>query len=295
MTVQFAALASGSRGNAALVRTGGAGVLIDVGIGPRALSHRLSAVGSGWGMIAGALLTHTHGDHVGDATLRYLARRRIPLICHEGHAERLGHLAGFRLLAGAGLVRPYDERPFLTPTGMRVEPIAVSHDGGPTFGFRVEVCPGRRGGSVSVGYVSDAGCWDDRHADALAGVDLLGLEFNHDVALQLGSGRSRALIRRNLGPLGHLSNEQGAGLLAAVFDRSGSAGPRHVVLLHLSEDCNRPELAYGLALETAGRCGRRVAIHLARQWSASADVRLTPRRRRRAVTAREVGFPWEAA
>ena len=46
MSVQFAVLASGSRGNATLVRSGGAGLLIDLGIGPRALAERLESVGS---------------------------------------------------------------------------------------------------------------------------------------------------------------------------------------------------------------------------------------------------------
>ena len=138
MSVQFAVLASGSRGNATLVQTGGAGLLLDVGIGPRALAHRLESVGSSWDRIAAALLTHTHGDHLDDATLQGLARRGVPLYCHEGHRAELGLLAGFRVLEAAGLVRSYETEPFLTPTGLRVEPVPLLHDSGPTFGFRVE-------------------------------------------------------------------------------------------------------------------------------------------------------------
>ncbi len=46
------------------------------------------------------------------------------------------------MLDTAGLIRHYDDRPFLTPAGIRVEPLELSHDG-PTFGFRVEVKPAR--------------------------------------------------------------------------------------------------------------------------------------------------------
>ncbi len=96
MSVQFAMLASGSRGNAALVRSGGAGLLIDLGLGSRALDARLASVDARWDHIAAALLTHTHGDHVDDASLLALARRGLPLYCHEGHRPRLVDRAGIR-------------------------------------------------------------------------------------------------------------------------------------------------------------------------------------------------------
>ncbi len=80
-------------------------------------------------------------------------------------------------------------------------------------------------------------------AESLAGVDLIGLEFNHDVEMQKSSRRPEYLIERNLGDRGHLSNAQAALLLEAVLSRSHEGAPRHVVLLHLSEQCNQPELA----------------------------------------------------
>src|SRR4051812_17714491 len=119
MPVQFAVLASGSRGNAALIQAGGAGLLIDAGLSARGLARRLEGVGSGWGRVGAVLLTHTHGDHVDDSALLAMARGGTALICHEGHRPALAHRPGFEALAGAGLVRTYDERPFLSPTGQR--------------------------------------------------------------------------------------------------------------------------------------------------------------------------------
>ena len=55
---------------------------------------------------------------------------------------------------------------------------------------------------------------------ALADVDILALEFNHDVFLEKSSGRSPALIFRVLGDRGHLSNVQAAELLREVGRRS---------------------------------------------------------------------------
>jgi phosphoribosyl 1,2-cyclic phosphodiesterase len=283
MSVQFAVLASGSRGNATLVEAGGAATLLDLGIGPRALAQRLEGVGSGWGRIASAILTHTHGDHVQDASLRFLARRRATFYCHEGHRGELARHAGFRALDGAGLVRHYDDRPFLTPSGLRVEAVELRHDAGPTFGFRLEAKAARGMRSVALGYLADTGSWSDAMADAMAEVDLLGVEFNHDVTLQRRSGRHPSLIARNLGDWGHLSNEQGAGLVAAVLGRSGPSAVRHLVLLHLSEQCNRPTLALRAARDAVRGAGRRVAVHAARQAPAHPNIAVEPARRRSAA------------
>ena len=89
MSVQFAVLASGSRGNSTLVRGRGAGLLIDVGIGPRAIGERLESVGATWSRIAAAVLTHTHGDHVDTGAFAEMARRGVVLHCHEAHRAAL--------------------------------------------------------------------------------------------------------------------------------------------------------------------------------------------------------------
>jgi ribonuclease BN (tRNA processing enzyme) len=162
--------------------------------------------------------------------------------------------------------------------------VELRHDG-PTFGFRVEAKPGRGARPVALGYVADTGSWSDLMAETLAEVDLLGVEFNHDVEMQRRSGRSAALIARNLGDRGHLSNEQGAGLLAAVLRQSGPAAVRHVVLLHLSQQCNRPNLALRAARASLRGEGRRASVHAARQATAHPDLLVTASRRRSVAAA----------
>jgi phosphoribosyl 1,2-cyclic phosphodiesterase len=280
MSVQFAVLASGSQGNATLIQADGVGILLDVGIGPRALAGRLNAVGSSWQRIGVALLTHTHGDHLDDATFQTMARRRVVLYCHDGHRAELRSLPGFRALEAAALVRSYGERPFLTPIGLWVEPVPLSHDSVPTFGFRMEAKDGRSARPVAVGYLADTGNWSEAMVDALCDVDLLGVEFNHDIEMQRNSGRSPALIARVLGDRGHLSNVQGAGFLAAVLARSRPGTIRHVVLLHLSRQCNLPALAVEVARRAIRSTGRRVIVHAALQATAHPNLWLKPALRR---------------
>jgi phosphoribosyl 1,2-cyclic phosphodiesterase len=291
MAVQFAVLSSGSRGNSTLICGKGAGLLIDVGIGPKILGERLESVGSSWSRISSVVLTHTHADHVDTATFNELARRGVTVHCHEGHREALALDPGFKKLEEAGAVRCYDEHPFLVSNGLRLEPIGLKHDGGPTFGFRIEASSERREPPVGIGYLADSGCWSATMADSLAGVDLIGLEFNHDVELQRSSRRPEFLIERNLSDEGHLSNAQGAELLKAVLMRSHEGAPRHVVLLHLSEQCNQPELALETARNAISAASREAQVHVARQTLASPSILLSAGRGRRRGFGLSAGAP----
>lgn len=293
----FAVLASGSRGNSTLVKLDGPGLLIDLGLSPRVMQERLTASGACWQELGAAVLTHTHGDHVRDSMIRYLTRLEIPLYCHEGHLAALGRLRAFPALQAAGLVRHYGDEPFLIPSGLRVEPLALSHDGGPTYGFRIEGKPSRRLPSVAVGFVSDTGLWRPDMVEALADVDLLGVEFNHDVELERFSGRHPVLIARNLGHRGHLSNDQGAEFLSALLERSRQRKLRHVVLMHLSEQCNHPALAVETARRAAKQRGSKAAIHVALQDEASPILRVSPgaRRKARIAVSVQAAFPWETS
>ncbi len=291
MALRFTVLASGSAGNASLLEAGDFGLLVDAGLGPRQLAARLATAGLGWGRVGGAILTHTHSDHWNDRTLAHLLRRRLPLYCHAGHHEVLFAASpAFAALRTAGLVCPFEagEELPLAP-GLRCRPLPVRHDGGPTFGFRFEGAPDLFGGSASLAYLADLGCWDDALADALAEVDALALEFNHDVTLEYASGRSMRLISRVLGDEGHLSNEQASQLVAEVVRRSSPGRLRHVVQLHLSRDCNRPHLAAESARAVLTELGCEVDVHTASQYEPLPALQLGSDGRRRESRGRPRG------
>ena len=267
MSLRFTVLASGSAGNASLVEAGAVSVLIDAGLGPRQLAQRLAAAGAAWSAVHAVLLTHAHGDHWKDATLTHLLRRGIPLYCHPETCEILrAYSPTFPALESAGLVRLFEAGREFTAAGcLRCRPLPLRHDGGPTFGFRLEGGRDLFGRAAAVGYVADLGCWDDELVAALADLDVLAVEFNHDVAMEHASGRSPRLIGRVLGDDGHLSNAQGAALVRAVLARSESGRLHHLVQLHLSRHCNRPDLARAAALAVLEEFAARVEVHTARQ------------------------------
>lgn len=288
--MRFTALASGSGGNACLVQSSGFGVLIDVGLGPRQLASRLAAVHLSWSDVHAVLLTHTHGDHWKDATLAHLHRRKIPLWCHAAHHTLLRiESDGFLALADTGLVRSFEPgEEFVLSPSLHGRALPVSHDGGPTFGFRLEGAGDLFGPRRAIGYAADLGCWDDELAAYLADVDLLAVEFNHDVAMQHASGRMPRLIQRVLGDEGHLSNVQAADFVRAVLERSTAGRLSHLVQLHLSRECNRPALAREAARMPLADLGIEVVLHTAEQDVAGATLHLddAPRRRNRSVRRR---------
>ncbi len=269
MAARFTVLASGSSGNATLVQADGYGVLLDFGLGPRVLAGRLAARGLSWHNVQAALLTHTHGDHWHEITLAHLGRLGIPLYCHPAHADDLARYSdSFHALYAAERVHTYEPgRALDLGPGLHGLPLPVEHDSGATFGFRFEGGRGLFGPTWAIGYAADLGCWDDTLAQALADVDLLALEFNHDEHMQRTSGRPYRLIRRVLGDQGHLSNRQAGGLLGEVLRGSSHHSLRYVVPLHLSRECNRPELAFAAAREALTACDKRADIHIS-----SADI-----------------------
>jgi phosphoribosyl 1,2-cyclic phosphodiesterase len=286
MAMRFTVLASGSAGNASLLEAGGFGLLLDAGLGPRQLASRFAAAGLSWNAVHALLLTHTHSDHWNDRTFAQLRRRDVPLYCHPGHHDVLqAYSPGFSALRTANLVRSFDagEDIQLAP-GLRCRPLPLRHDGGATFGFRFEGAPDLFGCRSSLAYLADLGSWDAELAAALADVDVLALEFNHDVALEYTSGRSARLIARVVGDDGHLSNEQAAGLLREVLRQSAPGRLKQVVQLHLSRDCNRPHLASAAAQTILTELRHEARVHTASQDEVGATLTigtggLAPRRR----------------
>ncbi len=267
MPLQFTVLASGSAGNASLLDAAGHGVLIDVGLGPRQLAVRLKSVGASWACVRAAVLTHTHGDHWRERTLAHLERLRVPLYCHSEHHAALEDVSpAFIALRAEGLVIAYEvDEPLEPVSGLRCRPFRVRHDGGLTCGFRFDSEPDFFGQTRALGYVADLGCWDGEQACVLADVDVLAVEFNHDVRMERSSGRSPQLIARVLGDHGHLSNMQAADLVREVVSRSEPGRLQHLVQLHLSRDCNRPHLAREAAHEVLGQHHQVTRVHTAHQ------------------------------
>jgi phosphoribosyl 1,2-cyclic phosphodiesterase len=227
VSVRVWLLGSGSGGNAVLVEAAGGRILVDAGFGVRTLAARLAAIGVAPRSIEACVLTHEHSDHVKGAAA---AARRWGWALHAtrgtvAHAPELAGTAVQAFDAGASL-------PFST---MDVATARTPHDAAEPIGV---VITARASGAratvcTDIGHVSDgvrALCRD---------ADVLVLESNHDEAMLRAGPYPPVVQARIAGDRGHLANRHAAGLLRDSMTR----GVRHVVLAHLSQKCNAPELA----------------------------------------------------
>lgn len=232
-------LASGSKGNAAVVEGPEGSVLVDCGISRRALHERARACGCDLGDVRAILVTHEHQDHTDGLTV----------VCNHYDGPLFataGTTLGRRFLSQVPFTL-IDHDAELVLAGMRVRCFPTSHDVGDPIGFRFEV-EGSDGPDDALGWMTDTGYVTDAALDALFGCRILGIEANHDETM-LAEGPYPAFLRRRVsGPGGHLSNDQCAAALKALVTRDTEV----VVGLHLSEKNNRPSVAVRTLAEAVG-------------------------------------------
>ncbi len=220
-------LASGSGGNALVVSTERASVLVDAGLPPRTLARRLEASGLATTNLTHVCLTHDHEDHALHA--REVVAEGLPVLATRGTLRKLD-LPTLRVL------RPGLE--WRLSEDLWVNAVTLPHDAADPAGFVFTSASGGSGGH-RIGVLTDCGRPDRQVAKAFRGCDVLVLETNHDPSMLASGTYPRWLKRRVAGPLGHLSNQQAAELLALI----GPPWPAVIVLAHLSQNNNRPELA----------------------------------------------------
>jgi len=226
--VRLTVLGSGSRGNALLLEAGADALLVDAGFSFRELCRRIAAAGLEPTAIRGIVLTHEHGDHTRGAA-RAAAAWGVPVWATAGTLAALGDR-----LVPAPATAPLEQSRRTRCGGFFVTAFPTAHDAADPVVVVVEDGSGRR-----VGVAYDAGFPTAALAFACRDLDALVLETNHDEVMLRSSRYPPSVRARIAGRGGHLSNAQAAALAAEV----AHAGLAALVLAHLSDRCNTPELA----------------------------------------------------
>ncbi len=214
--MKFYIIASGSKGNATLVADHDHVVLIDMGITLKKLKEGLSSTPYRFENIDAVLFTHDHSDHLAGKDFfgldkRYAAKGTCEVLPeHELSVYATHDIQGFKVTV-----------------------LPTSHDAVNPVGFVFEK------GDEKLVYMTDTGYISERNITYMKNADYYIIESNHNIKMLLKTNRPYDLIQRILGDYGHLSNEDSAMYVSEMI----GAKTREVVLAHLSEEANTPEVA----------------------------------------------------
>lgn len=243
--LRYCSLFSGSSGNSTYIGTADGGLLIDVGVSARRITTALRERDIDPASIRAVLVTHEHSDHV--SGLRVLCKQYgWPVIASAGTLDGLaeqGNLTGQERL----FMLPAEQK--LAVAGMQVQAFDTPHDSRHCYGYRIDTEDGR-----SLAMTTDLGYMPQSVLDTITGCQFLHIESNHDPDMLRNGSYPYWLIQRIRGQGGHLSNQECAAVLPGLVQ----AGATRIVLAHLSEHNNTPELARACSCQALSDIGATV-------------------------------------
>ncbi len=261
MAVSLTVLASGSRGNSTVLSGGRTRLLVDAGLSCRETLRRMRRAGEDPGALDGILISHEHSDH--NSGVAVLSRTlNLPVYVSEAtyHSWSRHNENGLQRVEFFAPGRRFQVG------DIQVEPFTIPHDSADPVGFSF------RAEGIKIGIVTDLGYVPASVADHVRGCDLLMVESNHDLEMLRGGPYPWQVKQRVMSRVGHLSNDALADFL--VNDYDGSAA--FLVLAHLSEQNNHPEIARRAAERALGRRPGRLSrtLLLASQTEPLESIRL---------------------
>ncbi len=237
-------LASGSSGNITLLETQRTRLLIDAGLGKRETLARLAAVEQSVDHLDGILITHEHTDHC-NGLPQMLALWKAPLYVTEPTLDAMQRILPDTLgkrLNGLETIHPGQ---CFTVGDIDVHAFAIPHDAADPVAFTF------RTNGAKLAIVTDLGYMPELVKVHLRGTDCLILESNHDLDMLKVGPYPWVVKQRVLSRTGHLSNHAVSEYLS---DHEGfDARARYLVLAHLSQENNNPDLVRLSAEEALNR------------------------------------------
>ena len=218
MSVRFEFIGSGSKGNATLIQYEHTLIQVDMGVPLKRLKEGLDALNKTIEDIEAVFITHEHHDHIG--TLQMLKKRGVKVYATRGTLPRDVDVV-------------LEPKMPLKVGDIEVLPFSSSHDAFDPLNYIFSF------GEEKLAYVTDTGTIKKENKKLLKDCTYYLFESNYDKEMLRLSGRPEVLQARIRGRHGHLGNEQSATYMCEFL------GPhtKKIYLAHLSEDCNRPEVA----------------------------------------------------
>lgn len=229
--MQFATIASGSSGNCLYAGNDDTHILIDTGISKKRIEEGLKQCGVEGCDIDAVLITHEHSDHIQGIGV-WSRKYHIPIYATRGTLNEIKRMKSLGAIDESlfHVIRPEEA---FTINNVKVHPFSIPHDARDPVSYHLEDNLNR------IGMVTDLGYFDQSIINALLESDLLYVEANHDLRMLETGPYPYALKRRIAGNYGHLCNEMSGQLIGQLLNER----LQHVILGHLSQENNFPELA----------------------------------------------------
>jgi phosphoribosyl 1,2-cyclic phosphodiesterase len=232
--VSVTVLASGSKGNSTVVSSSRTKILVDAGLSGRETFRRMHLVGESPSALSAVVISHEHSDHV--TGLCTLAKKlRIPVYMTGAAHQAFEKAEHDPERDGPALANceHFKSGHCFQIGDIAVMPFTIPHDAADpvAFTFKVE--------GIKVGVVTDLGYMPYSVVQHIRNCDMLMIESNHDLEMLRIGPYPWSVKQRVMSRLGHLSNDALADFLCSEYD----GGAAFVVLAHLSEHNNHPELA----------------------------------------------------
>ena len=234
-------LFSSSRGNATFLGTNQGGILIDAGVSYRRLCAAMSRCGLSMDAVQAVFVTHDHSDHISGLKM-LTAKHAIPIYAQT---KTLAHLQSMEAVAPNAELREINGE--ICFADMCISAFDTPHDTVQSCGYRVVMADGR-----ICAVCTDLGEVTPTVDAALRGCDLVLLESNYDEKMLKTGAYPPYLKARIQSKVGHLSNANCAAQAKKLIEQ----GTTRLLLGHLSQENNRPELAEQSVVSALTECVR---------------------------------------
>ena len=235
--MRVSVLASGSKGNSTYIETEGTKSLIDLGMSCAYVEKSLKNIGVNPNEIERVFITHAHTDHIGGLRV-FLKKHPVTVYLTEKMLKEIDfEIENVCFIDGD-----------LQINDLLVTPIKTSHDTADSNGYLLS------SSGKSLVYITDTGYINMKNYHKLKNKSMYILESNHDVTMLMEGKYPYHLKQRILGDKGHLSNKDSAYYLSQFV----SDNTKYIVLAHLSEDNNTPEVARETLYKTFEKNGKKL-------------------------------------
>lgn len=263
----FCTLSSGSSGNSAFLSYNDTNILIDCGRSGKHITSRLSDLGVSPNCIDAILVTHEHSDHISGLGV-FSRKYNVPVYATEGTWKGILSCKSVGSFSENNIktVSPYKS---FDIGNIKIVPFEIPHDANQPVGYRFLA------GNTIIASATDIGYLSESVVQGVAGANVVLLESNHDIDMLKRSKKySQQLKNRILSNVGHLCNNYAAAF-ASYLAKNGT---EHIILGHLSDENNEPEIAYNTAANAMAKkgidCKKDIFLTIARRHEISEVVKI---------------------